>query len=78
MNLGWVGGLIAAAVVALIAWAVVDMNDWEGRCEAAGGVVESRYIGDIVTYVQSGSVQVPVVTPNYSYHCMVDGVERSL
>lgn len=75
-HFGWIILAVAAVLAGVIWWTAVEMNDWEARCHDAGGVVESRYIGDTVIYVNSGNgVQVPIVTPNYSYHCMVNGQE---
>lgn len=79
-HFGWIIGVWAACLATLLAgviwWTAVGMDDWADRCQDAGGVVESRYLGDTVIYVNSGNgVRVPIVTPNYSYHCMVNGQE---
>lgn len=75
-HFGWILAGLGALLVAGIAYGIVAMNDWEGRCADAGGIVESRYIGDTVTYVNSGNgVQTPIIVQNYTYHCMVGGSE---
>lgn len=59
MRRRWIVALLIAAAVAGLIAVAISMN----RCEAAGGVVESRFVGIIAK------------VPSYTYHCMLDGEE---
>jgi len=69
------GVLVVAGLAGLAIWAIVAQGRWEARCHDAGGRVEERFEGYITTYTQVGNVQVPQITPQYSYHCWVGGRE---
>ena len=66
---------IIAVVVGVMIWFFIQMNDWEHKCNEMGGTVDTRLEYYQTTYVQSGNTQIPVLTPIYSYHCMIDGQE---
>ncbi len=70
---------IIAASAGLIIWVAVSSHQWNQRCEDAGGVVVSEYVGDITTFAYTydakGNVtsMIPVTTPQYNYYCVVNG-----
>jgi hypothetical protein len=70
--------VVIAASIGLTTWAVVEMNDWENRCNDAGGQVISEYIGQIDTpiYGDKGQITGWVSTPNYAYSCQNDREEE--
>lgn len=80
----WLAGLLIAALIGGITWAIVEQNRWEHRCHAAHGRVEQRFEGYITTYQyiydSKGNIigMIPQQTPDYSYHCWVGGREVSV
>jgi hypothetical protein len=74
-------GIFLAAAVGLMVWGLVDLHRWSNRCHDAGGMIETRFEGYITTYSYTydakGNVtgMTPQMTPDYSYHCWVNGSE---
>lgn len=69
-----IAGTAVTTFVVAISWLAIEMNNWENRCERAGGHVVSEYIGqvDIPIYGDKGQITGWVHNPIYNYHCMND------
>jgi hypothetical protein len=65
---------VVAASISLLTWVIIGMNNWENRCNNAGGQVASEYIGQIDTpiYGDKGQITGWVSTPSYAYWCRGD------
>lgn len=67
----WLMGILTVALAAMIGLYIWSVHDFDTKCRAAGGTVETRF-----EYFQPTSINGVVYNqPIYSYHCWVNGEE---
>lgn len=49
------GSVIVAVFIGLITWGVVAMNNWEHRCNEAGGTSVAEFEYYLTTYIDTGN-----------------------
>lgn len=63
--------LMALVAVGLV-WILNDYEQFEERCAAESGIVESRFKGFMPVIIGTSQY----MQPSYSYHCWINGEER--